>query len=83
VFYLPSHQKNFAIMQAKALPCGLPVAIAEPVNISNQVPPAGVGLVYPEIIASTTDTLRQLLAMAPQERAAMGESAAALFCEGV
>ena len=81
LFALPSHQENFGIVVAEALACALPVAIAEPVNISNEVAAAGGGLVHPDTLAGTTAALRQWLAMAPQERAAMGERAATLFLE--
>jgi glycosyltransferase involved in cell wall biosynthesis len=81
LFALPSHQENFGIVVAEALACGLPVAIAEPVNIASEVAAAGAGLVHPDTLAGTTAALRQWLAMTPAERAAMAERAAALFRE--
>jgi glycosyltransferase involved in cell wall biosynthesis len=81
LFCLPSHQENFGIVVAEALACALPVAIAEPVNISSEVAAAGVGLVHPDSVVGTTTALLQWLEMPPQKRAAMGERAASLFHE--
>ena len=81
LFCLPSHQENFGIVVAEALACGLPVAIAEPVNISSEVSAAGAGLVHPDTVAGTTASLRQWLALEPDQRAVMGERATKLFRE--
>ena len=51
LFCLPSHQENFGIAVAEALACGLPVAIAEPVNICREVAEAGAGLVHADTVA--------------------------------
>jgi glycosyltransferase involved in cell wall biosynthesis len=42
LFCLPSHQENFGIVVAEALACGLPVTIAEPVNIASEAASHGV-----------------------------------------
>ncbi|MEB3302870.1 MAG: glycosyltransferase [Cyanobacteriota bacterium] len=64
LFCLPSHQENFGVVVAEALACGLPVAIAEPVNIAAEVAAAGAGLVHADTVAGTTEALRRWLALA-------------------
>ena len=81
LFCLPSHQENFGIAVAEALACGLPVAIAEPVNISSEVAEAGAGLVHADTLAGTTAALQQWLAMPERDRLAMGERGRTLFVE--
>jgi len=81
LFSLPSHQENFGIVVAEALTCGLPVAIAEPVNISSEVAAAGAGLVHVDTVAGTTDSLRQWLAMPAGKQAEMGKRGLQLFQE--
>ena len=81
LFCLPSHQENFGIAVAEALACGLPVAIAEPVNISGEVAAAGAGLVHADTVAGTTAALQQWLAMPEPDRHAMGERGRNLFAE--
>ena len=81
LFCLPSHQENFGIAVAEALACGLPVAIAEPVNISGEVAETGAGLVHDDTVAGTTAALQQWLALTPATRSAMGARSLALFTE--
>ena len=81
LFCLPSHQENFGIAVAEALACGLPLAIAEPVNISAEVAAAGAGLVHADTVAGTTGALEQWLALPASEQAQMGERGKQLFQE--
>jgi len=81
LFCLPSHQENFGIVVAEALACGLPVAIAEPVNIASEVAAAAAGLIHADTAAGTTETLRQWLVLSASEQAQMGKRGLQLFHE--
>jgi glycosyltransferase involved in cell wall biosynthesis len=78
-FVLPSHQENFGIAVAEALGCGLPVLISDKVNIWREVKNRGAGLVAPDTVAGTLESLRKYLALSPPEVAAMAGCARALY----
>jgi glycosyltransferase involved in cell wall biosynthesis len=78
---LPSHQENFGIVVAEALGCGLPVLISDKVNIWREVHAARAGLVAEDSQAGTLKNLRAWLALPPEDRAAMGQRARALFAD--
>jgi glycosyltransferase involved in cell wall biosynthesis len=81
VFMLPSHQENFGIAVAEALGCGLPTLISDKVNIWREVHAARAGLVAEDSQAGTLKNLRAWLALQPEDRAAMGQRACALFAD--
>ena len=79
LFCLPSHQENFGIVVAEALACGLPVAVAAPVNIAAEVADAGAGLVHADTAAGTLSALRQWLTLPSTPRVQMGQRGIHLF----
>ncbi len=68
-------------MVSEALACGLPVAIAEPVNIATEVAAAEAGLVHADTVAGTTEALRRWLALTAGEKHKMGVRDVQLFRE--
>lgn len=79
LFCLPSHQENFGVAVAEALACGLPVAIAETVNISSDVAFADAGLVHADTLAGTSHALQKWLLADAVKRMFMATKAISLF----
>ena len=78
-FVLPSHQENFGIVVAEAMAAGRPVLITDKVNIWREIEADGAGLVAADDKAGVAALLEEFLAMAPDERDAMGARARASF----
>lgn len=78
-FVLPSHQENFGIAIAEALGCGTPVLISDKVDIWREIADAGAGLVGPDTVEGTEETLRKWFAMTRPERNQFAAAARTLF----
>lgn len=79
LFCLPSHQENFGIVVAEALACGLPVVIADPVNISTEVAAARAVLVDADTAAGITGALLRWLTLPDGEKQQMAVRGEVLF----
>ena len=79
VFILPSHQENFGIAVAEALGCGLPVLLADKVNIAPEIAADGAGLMEPDTQDGTDRLLRGWIDLDPASREAMRTQALATF----
>ena len=73
LFCLPSRQENFGIVVAEVLACDLPVAIAEPVNISTEVAAARAVLMHADTAVGITGALLRWLTLHDGEKQQMGE----------
>ena len=71
LFCLPSHQENFGISVAEALACGLPVAISNQVNISDDVRDSDCGLVHDDTINDTTSAYNEWVSFSIEKRKLM------------
>ncbi len=74
-FILPSHQENFGIAVAEAMACGLPVLLADKVNIAEDIAADGAGLMESDTPEGTLRLLERWLAMSVDEREAMSKRA--------
>lgn len=79
LFCLPSHQENFGIVVAESLSCALPVAIAQPVNICDEVSSAHAGIVFPDTVLGTTSALQSWLELSYHDKSTMSDNALRLF----
>lgn len=79
VFCLPSHQENFGIVVAEALACGKPVLISDKVNIWREIEADGAGIVEEDTLEGTFNALVQWLALAPEAKLQMQQSAIRCF----
>ena len=71
VFILPSHQENFGIAVAEALTCGLPVLLADKVNIASEIAEDKAGLMELDTQEGTDNLVRKWIQMPRAERDAM------------
>lgn len=78
-FVLPSHQENFGIAVAEAMGCRLPVLISDKVNIWREIEADGAGIVGPDTLDGTEQTLRRWLALDAGGRQRMAEQAMVTF----
>jgi len=79
VFCLPSHQENFGIVVAEALACGKPVLISNKVNIWREIAMDGAGIVEDDSLDGTSKALEQWLALTPESKQQMQQSARHCF----
>ena len=79
VFILPSHQENFGIAVAEALGCGLPVLLADKVNIAPEIAADHAGLMESDTQEGTDNLIRRWIALPPTERDAMRAQAVVTF----
>jgi glycosyltransferase involved in cell wall biosynthesis len=78
-FSLPSHQENFGIAVAEALACGKPVLISDKVNIWKEIVRDGAAFVGPDTAAGTLRTLKDWIALTPEQKLTMSAHAVDCF----
>ncbi len=79
VFILPSHQENFGIAVAEALGCGLPVLLADKVNIAPEIAEDKAGLMEFDTQEGTDTLVRTWMQMLEPDRQAMRAQAVRTF----
>ena len=80
-YVLSSHQENFGIAVAESLGCGTPVLISDKVNIWREIEADGAGIVNPDTLAGTKESLKRWLALDETARQQMGTNAKRCFEE--
>jgi glycosyltransferase involved in cell wall biosynthesis len=80
-YVLSSHQENFGIAVAEALGCGVPVLISDKVNIWREIEADGAGIVNPDTLAGTKESLKRWLAFDETARQQIGANAKRCFEE--
>jgi glycosyltransferase involved in cell wall biosynthesis len=78
-FILPSHQENFGIAVAEALACGIPVLLADKVNIAEEIAEDKAGLMELDTPEGTLRLLKRWIALSEAEKKEMGERAFQCF----
>jgi glycosyltransferase involved in cell wall biosynthesis len=78
-FVLPSHQENFGISVVEALACGKPVLISDQVNIWHEIKATRCGIVAPDTLFGTQQTLMNWMNLFDMEREEMGNKARSTF----
>jgi len=66
---------------AEALGCGVPVLISDKVNIWREIEADGAGIVNPDTLAGTKESLKRWLALDETARQQMGANAKRCFEE--
>jgi glycosyltransferase involved in cell wall biosynthesis len=79
LFCLPSHQENFGVVVAEAMSCGLPVCIAETVNISNDVASSGGAIVHNDDLCSLIRALGYWLNTSQPQKSIMSKNSREFF----
>jgi glycosyltransferase involved in cell wall biosynthesis len=79
VLCLPSHHENFGMVIAEAMACGKPVLISNKVNIWREIEADGAGIVQDDTLEGTIRGLEQWLALTPQDKQKMQQSARRSF----
>ena len=80
-YVLSSHQENFGIAVAESLGCGVPVLISDKVNIWREIEADGAGIVNPDTLAGSKESLKRWLALDETARQQMEANAKRCFEE--
>jgi len=78
-YVLSSHQENFGIAVAESLGCGVPVLISDQVNIWREIEADGAGIVNPDTLDGTKESLKRWLVLDETARQQMGLNAKRCF----
>ena len=78
-FILPSHSENFGVTVAESLACGLPVLISDKVNVWREIRKDAGGIVAPDTLEGTMNSLRTWMGLADDEKARIREKSKNCF----